>query len=59
MNRPARWRCSDPTCHAYRWQAVTGDGDPLVLARRAIDRHLSEVHGDDNTHAYADKEASR
>lgn len=40
-------------------QNVTGDGDPLVLARRAIDRHLSEVHGDDNTHAYADKEASR
>jgi len=59
VNRPARWRCSDPTCHAYRWQAVTGDGDPLVLARRAISQHLQEVHGDDNTHAYADTEVNR
>ena len=57
--RPARWRCSDPTCPAYTWQPVIGDGDPLVLARKAIDRHLAQVHGDDDTHAYADTEVNR
>ena len=53
MPRP-RWRCSDHQCPQRAWQPVEGDGDPLVLARKALDRHLSEVHHDDDTHGYAE-----